>query len=158
MLWVSFSYRVQQIEGFESRSTQTKYYKIGVWCKHVTLRSKIQDLLTNSHVIYPNGATCLHVDSCFIELALSESNIACMLILHRHHLMLILHRHHLMLSLHRHHCLSMHSAYPFSIINLFLWIRYICRLKLLVIPKTCLVIHFNWECSFYSFVVHLLEV
>jgi hypothetical protein len=60
---------------FESRSGQTKDYKIGMCCfsaKHAALRSKNKDWL--ARIMCQSGATCLSVDCCFSALALSKSN------------------------------------------------------------------------------------
>jgi hypothetical protein len=57
--------------GFESRSDQTKDYKIGICCfsaKHAALRRKNKDGL--ARIVCPSGATCLSADYCFSELAL----------------------------------------------------------------------------------------
>ena len=58
--------------GFESRSGQTKDYKIGICCfsaKHAALRRKSRDWL-EIIIMCPSGATCLPVDCCFSTLAL----------------------------------------------------------------------------------------
>ena len=64
--------------GFESRSGQTKDYKIGIcWfsAKHAAFRRKSKDwLVRNFRIMCPSGATCLSADCCFIELALLKSN------------------------------------------------------------------------------------
>ena len=56
--------------GFESRSGQTKDFKIGICCfstKHTALRSKNKDKLALNQ---GNVSECLSADCCFSELAL----------------------------------------------------------------------------------------
>jgi hypothetical protein len=59
--------------GFESRSDQIKYYKIGVCCcsaKHAVLRRKNKDWLARNQHNVSERAPCLSNDCCFTELAL----------------------------------------------------------------------------------------
>ena len=60
--------------GFESRSGQTKHYKIDMCCffaKHAALRRKSKDLVgSKSGLMCSNGATCLFADCCFSKLAI----------------------------------------------------------------------------------------
>ena len=60
--------------GFESRSGQTKDYKISVVCwfiaRHAALSKKSKDILTPNQDNVSSGATCLSADCCFSELAL----------------------------------------------------------------------------------------
>ena len=56
--------------GLESRSGQTKDYKIDICCfsaKHAALRSKSKDWLARNQNMCPNGATGLPADCCFSE-------------------------------------------------------------------------------------------
>ena len=65
---------------FESRSGQTKDYKIGICCfsaKHAALRRKSKDWLLGIRITCPSGATCLPADCCFCGLVLKRSNSAC---------------------------------------------------------------------------------
>jgi hypothetical protein len=59
---------------FKPLSGQTKAFKIcvcGFSAKHATLRSKSKDWLAqNQDNVCQSGATCLHADCCFSELAL----------------------------------------------------------------------------------------
>ena len=63
--------------GLESRSGQTKDFKIGICCvsaKYSALRRKIKDWLARDHgIMCPSGVTCLSVDCCFNEIALCKS-------------------------------------------------------------------------------------
>jgi hypothetical protein len=55
--------------GFEPRSGQTKYYKIGMCCfsaKHAALRRNRKDWSSRNQIMWPIGATCLSGD-CFDE-------------------------------------------------------------------------------------------
>jgi hypothetical protein len=57
----------------ESRSGQTKDFKIGICCfsaKHAALRRKNKDLLARIMIMCASGATYLSVACCFSELAL----------------------------------------------------------------------------------------
>ena len=57
--------------GFESRSGQTKDYKIGICCfsaKHAALRRKMKDWL--ARIMCLSGATCQSANCCFSELTL----------------------------------------------------------------------------------------
>ena len=60
--------------GFESRSGQTKDYKIGICCfsaKHTALRRKSKDWFElGIRIMCLSGTTCLSADCCFSELAL----------------------------------------------------------------------------------------
>ena len=59
--------------GFESRSAQTKYYKIGICyfsAKQTALRRKSKDWFARNLDMRASGATCLSADCCFSELAL----------------------------------------------------------------------------------------
>jgi hypothetical protein len=60
--------------GFEIRSGQIKDYQIGICyfsAKHTALRKKSTDWLArNQNNMCPSGATCLHTDCCFSELAI----------------------------------------------------------------------------------------
>ena len=58
---------------FENRSGQTKDYEIGISCfsaKHATLWSKSKNWLLGIGIMCPSGATYLHLDCCFSDLAL----------------------------------------------------------------------------------------
>ena len=58
--------------GFESRSCQTKDYKIGICCfsaNHTVLRRKSRLVGSESGCV-KSGVTCLSADCCFSELAL----------------------------------------------------------------------------------------
>jgi hypothetical protein len=73
--------------GFKPCSGQTKDYKIGICCfsfKHAALSRKSKDLMCLI------GMTCLSMDCCFSELALSKSPIKHVgLVQSRHHQHLI---------------------------------------------------------------------
>ena len=59
--------------GFERRSGKTKDYEIGICClsaKHKGERAKTD--WVEIRIMCLNGATCLSVDCCFSELALSK--------------------------------------------------------------------------------------
>jgi hypothetical protein len=57
----------------EPRSDETKDYAIGIYCfaaKHAVLRRKSKNWMARIRIMCRNGATCLHTDYCFSELAL----------------------------------------------------------------------------------------
>jgi hypothetical protein len=58
--------------GFEHRSVQTKYFKIGICyfsAKHTALRERAKTGWLGIRIMCPSGATCLHAVCCFSELA-----------------------------------------------------------------------------------------
>ena len=60
---------------FESRSGQTKYFEIDIFCfstKHAYLRSKAETSWLQNRIVYPSGATCLTTDCCFSYLHYKE--------------------------------------------------------------------------------------
>ena len=66
--------------GFESRSAQTKDYKIGICsfsAKHAALRRMSKDGFSRNQITCPCGATCLPTHCCFSELALWKYNSVC---------------------------------------------------------------------------------
>ena len=59
--------------GFDSRSGETKDYKIGMCCfsaEHAAFRRKSKDWSARNQIMCPSGVTCLSADCCFSELAL----------------------------------------------------------------------------------------
>jgi hypothetical protein len=66
--------------GLESRSGQTKAYKIGICCfstKHAALRRKEKNDWLRIRIMFLSGVTCLSADCCFSELALYKWNQVC---------------------------------------------------------------------------------
>ena len=58
-------------QGFEPRSGQTKDYKIGICCFYAKLAAFMRKTgWLGIRVMFPSGATCLPIDSCFKELAM----------------------------------------------------------------------------------------
>ena len=63
--------------GFEPRSGQTKYYKIGICCFSAKHTERAKTGWLGIRIKCPSGATCLSADCCFNELALKKSKSAC---------------------------------------------------------------------------------
>ena len=59
-------------DGFQFRQHQTKDYKIGICCfsaKHAALAVRAKTGWLGIRILCLNGATCLHADCCFSDIA-----------------------------------------------------------------------------------------